>query len=344
LVNILIDCGKTFRSSILRCFPLLGIGHIDAVILTHAHADAFLGLDDLRDVAFGRSIPVYTSAPCFEIVSRAFPYLIKKPSTPGLHIASLDWRIIEPFTPFEFEGIIIVPLPLVHGPPEPMLGFEFSNVAIGGDSGRDLAGSDRETEAEAVVVSSAAYVSAPTLATTTLELAAVDCKPSGDRIVYLSDLAALPADTRAFLIARPISVLVLDALSYNAYPTHFRFRQSVACALDLRAETTVFTGLNHNVDYRRENKKLHEFGLERGVKIECGYDGWCVPISLTRERSLGTVQSEVDCARLGWLDVPVPVGEEEVGITTGSPPGFRYLGMELPTWEQGQGPASSTRN
>jgi phosphoribosyl 1,2-cyclic phosphodiesterase len=79
-VNILIDCGKTFRDTVLRTFPALGVTHLDAVFLTHGHADAFMGLDDLRDVSLGgKPFPIYTSAPCFEVVSRAFAYLVKKP-------------------------------------------------------------------------------------------------------------------------------------------------------------------------------------------------------------------------------------------------------------------------
>ena len=46
--TILIDCGKSFYESALRYFPSNGLSKIDAVLLTHPHADAVLGLDDLR--------------------------------------------------------------------------------------------------------------------------------------------------------------------------------------------------------------------------------------------------------------------------------------------------------
>ncbi|GAA6058379.1 hypothetical protein JCM3770_006101, partial [Rhodotorula araucariae] len=45
--TILIDCGKTFREMALRWFPKKGLRRIDACILTHHHADAIDGLDDL---------------------------------------------------------------------------------------------------------------------------------------------------------------------------------------------------------------------------------------------------------------------------------------------------------
>lgn len=47
--NVLIDCGKTFREAALRVFPRYGVADLSAVILTHEHADACFGLDDLRE-------------------------------------------------------------------------------------------------------------------------------------------------------------------------------------------------------------------------------------------------------------------------------------------------------
>ncbi len=45
-----IDCGKTWRESALRWYRRHGVRHLDAVVLTHEHADATLGLDDLRSL------------------------------------------------------------------------------------------------------------------------------------------------------------------------------------------------------------------------------------------------------------------------------------------------------
>ncbi|EYU33401.1 hypothetical protein MIMGU_mgv1a025070mg, partial [Erythranthe guttata] len=47
---ILIDVGKTFREQVLRWFTAHKIPHVDSIILTHEHADAVLGLDDVRTV------------------------------------------------------------------------------------------------------------------------------------------------------------------------------------------------------------------------------------------------------------------------------------------------------
>ncbi|KAF3783122.1 putative hydrolase [Nymphaea thermarum] len=67
--NILIDVGKFFYHSALRWFPQFGLRNIDAVIITHSHADAIGGLDDLRDWTNNvqASIPIYVAKRDFEV-------------------------------------------------------------------------------------------------------------------------------------------------------------------------------------------------------------------------------------------------------------------------------------
>jgi hypothetical protein len=45
-----IDVGKTFRDSVLSWFGGLHVAQIDSVLISHKHADAIGGLDDLRDL------------------------------------------------------------------------------------------------------------------------------------------------------------------------------------------------------------------------------------------------------------------------------------------------------
>ena len=65
--HILIDCGKTFRAAALGGVAGAlrgGLPRIDALLLTHGHADAMGGLDDLRDVSpRGSRLPVYCGEP-----------------------------------------------------------------------------------------------------------------------------------------------------------------------------------------------------------------------------------------------------------------------------------------
>ncbi|BGP35884.1 hypothetical protein JCM10296v2_007736 [Rhodotorula toruloides] len=137
--TILIDCGKTFLSGALEHWPKHGLREIDAVLLTHAHADAILGLDDLRGWtlrgAIQPSIPIYCTQDTFKEISKAFPYLTSTgAATGGGDIPSLTWHIFDSSTPFELEGLTVVPLPVHHGKffttppsPYPCLGFLFDS-------------------------------------------------------------------------------------------------------------------------------------------------------------------------------------------------------------------------
>jgi phosphoribosyl 1,2-cyclic phosphodiesterase len=329
--NILIDVGKTFRDSVRRCFPALGVSKLDAVFITHAHADAFLGLDDLRDVESrtGR-LPVYLTAGCFEVVSRAFAYLVHKPATPGLFLAQLDFIIVEPFVPFRVAGLLVVPIPVEHGPPGPMLGFEFCYV-----EGEEEEGGHHHAPAAAAAAPVPAAVAAP--------------PPAGARVVYISDIAALPADSRAYLRDRPIDLLVLDALSYASYPTHFSMAQAVACARDVGAERTVFVGMNHRVDFYAEQPKLQAFGAARGRALELGFDGWTESFDLRAVGSLGGLGARVDAARTRAPLLPPPAGGAVTVAGAGGGGGcaipvVAYTYKDVPgmeEWAEGCSPSAS---
>ena len=93
---------------------------IDAVLLTHGHADAILGLDDLRSwtgVSSHNPTPVYLSEETMSVVSRTFPYLVDPSlATGGGAVASLEFHIINNLSlPFQLFGVFIQPLLVEHG-------------------------------------------------------------------------------------------------------------------------------------------------------------------------------------------------------------------------------------
>ncbi|KAL0914435.1 hypothetical protein M5K25_014781 [Dendrobium thyrsiflorum] len=133
---ILIDVGKTFREQVLRWFTHHKIPRVDSIILTHEHADAVLGLDDIRAVQpFSPTneidpTPIYLTQHAMESLAEKFPYLVKKKMKEGeevRRVAQLDWRIIESdcAKPFISSGLEFVPLPVMHGEDYVCLGFLF---------------------------------------------------------------------------------------------------------------------------------------------------------------------------------------------------------------------------
>ena len=121
--NVVIDTTPDFRTQALRA----GISHVEAVLLTHGHADHLMGFDDLRPLSVGRSqpMPVYGNQQTFEIVRRAFSYAFddkpKLSTVPSVVLKEIDG-------PFELLGVKITPIPLEHGEMN-VLGFRFGRAA-----------------------------------------------------------------------------------------------------------------------------------------------------------------------------------------------------------------------
>ncbi|KAL2652407.1 hypothetical protein R1flu_020535 [Riccia fluitans] len=128
--NILIDAGKFFYHSALQWFPHYGVRDLDAVVITHSHADAVGGLDDLRDWTNNvqKTIPIYVTRRDIEVMSKSHYYLVD-PSviTKGTAVSNLHWKLITE-EPFDVHGLKVIPLPVWHGPGYRSLGFRIGNV------------------------------------------------------------------------------------------------------------------------------------------------------------------------------------------------------------------------
>ncbi|CAD5322982.1 unnamed protein product [Arabidopsis thaliana] len=129
--NILIDCGKFFYHSALRWFPTFGLRTLDAVVITHSHADAIGGLDDLRDWTNNVQphIPIYTAIRDLEVMKKTHYYLVDTSVIiPGAAVSELEFKVIHEDQPFVVNDLKITPLPVWHGSNYRSLGFRFGNV------------------------------------------------------------------------------------------------------------------------------------------------------------------------------------------------------------------------
>ncbi|CAG8459762.1 11904_t:CDS:2 [Acaulospora colombiana] len=102
--------------SALKWWPIHKLRKIDAVILTHPHADAINGLDDLRAWTLHEviqdSIPIYLTNDTLDSVKTLFSYLVdSKQATGGGDLPKFQWHLIDSQTPFTVEGLEFTPLP-----------------------------------------------------------------------------------------------------------------------------------------------------------------------------------------------------------------------------------------
>src|SRR5271165_4278079 len=121
--NVVIDTTLDFRTQALR----VGLDRLDAVLLTHCHADHILGFDDLRPYNYRQktAIPVYGTDDTFRVLRRVFSYVFdNKPTLSS--IPSVELREVD--GPFPLLGIPFIPVPLVHGELD-VLGFRFGRAA-----------------------------------------------------------------------------------------------------------------------------------------------------------------------------------------------------------------------
>jgi len=100
--TILVDAGPDLRAQLLD----QGIGRVDAVLLTHSHADHVMGLDELRIMnrIMGRALPVYGTARTLADVTGRFEYAFR-PATPGFFRPALEAVTVEPGQVIRLAGL-----------------------------------------------------------------------------------------------------------------------------------------------------------------------------------------------------------------------------------------------
>ncbi|KAK1626659.1 hypothetical protein QYE76_000974 [Lolium multiflorum] len=241
---IIIDVGKTFREQVLRWFVRHKIPCVDSIILTHEHADAILGLDDVRVVQpFSPTndidpTPIYLSQYAMDSISQKFPYLVKKKLKEGeevRRVAQLDWRIIESDLqkPFTASGLEFVPLPVIHGEDYICLGFLFGRKS---------------------------------------------------RVAYISDVSRFPPSTEDAISKSgggQLDLLILDCLyRTGSHNVHLCWDQTLDALKRICPKKALLIGLTHEMDHYKDNQTLEEWSRREGIDVQLARDGLRVYMDL----------------------------------------------------------------
>ena len=134
--TLLVDATPDLREQLLGA----EVDRLDAVILTHDHADHVHGIDDLRPIVIHmrRRMPVYMDSTTSRTMQERFGYCFAAPAGSD-YPPILDERRIYPDQPVTVDGpggpITAVPFSLEHGRTE-ALGFRFEGLAYAPDVSR----------------------------------------------------------------------------------------------------------------------------------------------------------------------------------------------------------------
>ena len=124
-VSLLIDASVDLRQQALRH----GIKRLDAILLTHSHADHVLGLDDVRAFSALQNapVPVYGDAGTLNVVRKNLDYVFREPQgTPDWNIPRL--ALFEMDGCAEICGVPVTAVPILHGR-RAILGYRVGGLA-----------------------------------------------------------------------------------------------------------------------------------------------------------------------------------------------------------------------
>ena len=127
VTRVLIDTSPDMREQLLAA----GVGRLDGVVYTHAHADHVHGIDDLRQIVFNirRRLPVWADGPTQEALLSRFAYAFIQPEG-SPYPAILELHNLEGPLSVTGEGgaVTLTPFRAEHGSMD-ALGFRIGGLA-----------------------------------------------------------------------------------------------------------------------------------------------------------------------------------------------------------------------
>jgi len=127
--TVLVDTSSDFRQQALR----QGIKWLDAVLVTHCHADHIFGLDDIRPLNFRHgALGVYANERAWKDIRRIFQYIFE-PSHFGGGLPQVLAHTVVADAPFCIgPDLHITPLEVIHGR-LPVMAYRFNDFAYATD-------------------------------------------------------------------------------------------------------------------------------------------------------------------------------------------------------------------
>jgi phosphoribosyl 1,2-cyclic phosphate phosphodiesterase len=127
--TILVDTSSDFRQQALR----FGLKRLDAVLITHCHADHIFGLDDIRPLNFRYgALGVFANERAWPDIRRIFKYIFE-PTYFGGGLPQVIAHTVYPGAAFCLgKNLEVTPLEVIHGR-LPVMAYRFNDFAYATD-------------------------------------------------------------------------------------------------------------------------------------------------------------------------------------------------------------------
>ncbi len=230
---IAIDTPPEFRLQALR----YGVTKLDALLVTHSHADHLHGLDDVRifshtwnndqisqEFTSDPPLSVFSNTETLEDLKKRFDYVFKQTQEGG---GKPRFNLIEvtQFTsknPLKIGSLEIEPVPIKHGILN-VCGWKITNIK------------------------------------------------SNKSIAYITDCNVIP-DTSIDII-KNVDICVLDSLRIRHHSTHLNFEEGLDYAKKIRAKSTYFTHICHDKSHIQIQQWIKENWDSTEATLDVAYDG-----------------------------------------------------------------------